>query len=254
MAFINDHYLKLAAGYLFPEIARRVTAFADANPSLKGRIIRCGIGDVTEPLPPAAIAAMHAGVEELASRDTFRGYGPATGYDFVREAIVQGDFRERGIAIEADEIFLSDGSKPDASAFIEILAAGSPAEGGNRIAVCDPVYPVYVDNNVMAGNTGAALAGVEPTRGFEASSRVTGNAGINRFNAEVAVGEGWLRVGPAMSTRMAGPPEAMALEAEFLARLKRAGHWRARGDRLRLLDAAGAELLSFHREAPAVAP
>lgn len=159
MAFINDHYLKLAAGYLFPEISRRVTAFADANPSLKGRIIRCGIGDVTEPLPPAAIAAMHAGVDELASRETFRGYGPATGYDFVREAIVQGDFRERGIAIEADEIFLSDGSKPDASAFIEILAAGSPAEGGNRIAVCDPVYPVYVDNNVMAGNTGAALAG-----------------------------------------------------------------------------------------------
>jgi len=159
MAFINDHYLKLAAGYLFPEIARRVTAFADANPSLKGRIIRCGIGDVTEPLPPAAIAAMHAGVEELAARETFRGYGPATGYDFVREAIVQGDFRERGIAIEADEIFLSDGSKPDASAFIEILAAGSPTEGGNRIAVCDPVYPVYVDNNVMAGNTGAALAG-----------------------------------------------------------------------------------------------
>jgi LL-diaminopimelate aminotransferase len=114
---------------------------------------------VTEPLPPAAIAAMHAGVEELAARETFRGYGPATGYDFVREAIVQGDFRERGIAIEADEIFLSDGSKPDASAFIEILAAGSPTEGGNRIAVCDPVYPVYVDNNVMAGNTGAALAG-----------------------------------------------------------------------------------------------
>ena len=159
MAFINDHYLKLAAGYLFPEISRRVTAFADANPSLKGRIIRCGIGDVTEPLPPAAIAAMHAGVDELASRETFRGYGPATGYDFVREAIVQGNFRERGIAIEADEIFLSDGSKPDASAFIEILAAGSPTEGGNRIAVCDPVYPVYVDNNVMAGNTGAALAG-----------------------------------------------------------------------------------------------
>ena len=114
---------------------------------------------MTEPLPPAAIAAMHAGVEELAARETFRGYGPATGYDFVREAIVQGDFRERGIAIEADEIFLSDGSKPDASAFIEILAAGSPTEGGNRIAVCDPVYPVYVDNNVMAGNTGAALAG-----------------------------------------------------------------------------------------------
>ena len=159
MAFINDHYLKLAAGYLFPEISRRVSVFAEANPAIAKEIIRCGIGDVTEPLPPAAIAAMHAGVDELASRETFRGYGPATGYDFVREAIVQRDFRERGIAIESDEIFLSDGSKPDASAFIEILAAGSPAEGGNRIAVCDPVYPVYVDNNVMAGNTGAALAG-----------------------------------------------------------------------------------------------
>ncbi len=159
MALINDHYLKLAAGYLFPEIARRVSAFADANPALAGRIIRCGIGDVTEPLPAAAVAAMHAATDELANRESFRGYGPSTGYDFVREAIAQGDFRSRGVAIDADEIFLSDGSKPDASAFLEIMASGTPAQGGNRIAVCDPVYPVYVDTNVMQGNTGAALPG-----------------------------------------------------------------------------------------------
>ena len=96
MAIINDHYLKLAAGYLFPEISRRVSVFAEANPAIAKEIIRCGIGDVTEPLPAAVIAAMHAAVDELANRATFRGYGPATGYDFVREAIVQGDFRERG--------------------------------------------------------------------------------------------------------------------------------------------------------------
>ena len=159
MAIINDHYLKLAAGYLFPEIARRVSVFAEANPAIAKEIIRCGIGDVTEPLPAAVIAAMHTAVDELANRATFRGYGPATGYDFVREAIVQGDYRDRGIAIAPDEIFVSDGSKPDASAFMEIMATGTPAQGGNRTAVCDPVYPVYVDNNVMQGNTGPAIAG-----------------------------------------------------------------------------------------------
>lgn len=159
MALINDHYLKLAAGYFFPEIARRVAAFAEANPALAPRIIRCGVGDVTEPLPAVAIEAMRSGVDDLARRETFRGYGPATGHESVRRAIAKVDFRDRGIAIEADEVFLSDGSKPDASAFLEILAAGTPEQGGNRIAVCDPVYPVYVDNNVMAGNTGPALAG-----------------------------------------------------------------------------------------------
>ena len=159
MALVNDNYLKLAAGYFFPEISRRVTAFAEANPSLAGRIIRCGVGDVTEPLPRVAIEAMHAGVDDLARRETFRGYGPATGYLSVREAIARVDFGSRGIAIGADEVFLSDGSKPDASAFVEVLASGMPGEGGNRIAVCDPVYPVYVDNNVMAGNTGPALDG-----------------------------------------------------------------------------------------------
>lgn len=148
--FINEHYLKLAAGYLFPEIARRVQSFSQENPSLAPRIIRCGIGDVTEPLPPSVIAALHAATDDLGSRERFRGYGPATGYDDVRRAIAEGDYRSRGMDIADDEIFLSDGSKPDASAFLEIVGAG------NRIGVPDPVYPVYVDTNVMAGNTGPA--------------------------------------------------------------------------------------------------
>lgn len=150
---INDNYLKLAEGYLFPEISRRVNAFVLANPALAPRVIRCGIGDVTEPLPPAAIAAMRSAVEDLARHETFRGYPPATGYDFVRTAIAEGDFRSRGCDVADDEIFLSDGSKPDASAILEILGPG------NRVAISDPVYPVYCDTNVMAGNCGAALPG-----------------------------------------------------------------------------------------------
>lgn len=148
--FINEHFLKLSAGYLFPEIARRVSVFADANPSLAPRIIRCGIGDVTEPLPPAVIGALHRAVDELADRATFRGYGPPTGYDDVRRAVAEGDYRARGVEVADDEVFLSDGSKPDASAFLEIVGPG------NRIGVPDPVYPVYVDTNVMAGHTGPA--------------------------------------------------------------------------------------------------
>jgi LL-diaminopimelate aminotransferase len=155
MAFVNEHYLKLAAGYLFPEIARRVNAFAAATPTAAPRIIRCGIGDVTEPLPPATIEAMHKAVDELAHRETFKGYGPGTGYEFVRKAIADGDFRSRGITIDEDEIFLSDGSKGDCGSVIEILAIGPASRGGNRIAITDPVYPVYVDSNVMMGNTGA---------------------------------------------------------------------------------------------------
>ncbi|MBU6209952.1 MAG: LL-diaminopimelate aminotransferase [Planctomycetes bacterium] len=153
MARINEHFLKLSAGYLFPEIARRVQGFAAAHPALAPRIIRCGIGDVTEPLPQAVIKALHAAVDDLATHERFKGYGPATGHEFVRTAIAHGDFRSRGIEIADDEIFLSDGSKPDASAALEILGSG------NRIAVPDPVYPVYVDTNVMAGNTGPALEG-----------------------------------------------------------------------------------------------
>ncbi|MSR45225.1 MAG: LL-diaminopimelate aminotransferase [Phycisphaerales bacterium] len=150
---INEHFLKLSAGYLFPEIARRVASFAAQNPAVAPRIIRCGIGDVTEPLPPAAAEAMHRAVDDLTQRDTFHGYPPPAGYDFVRTAIAQDDFRSRGCAIEDDEIFLSDGSKPDASAILEILGTG------NRVAITDPVYPVYADTNVMAGNSGKALEG-----------------------------------------------------------------------------------------------
>ncbi|MDA1008052.1 MAG: LL-diaminopimelate aminotransferase [Planctomycetota bacterium] len=158
MARINHHFLKLASGYLFPEIARRVRAFEQDNPTLAPRVIRCGIGDVTEPLPDAAIKALHAGVDDLAKRETFKGYGPPTGYAFVREAIAQGDFATRGVTIDPDEIFLSDGSKPDANGFLSMLGEG------NVIAVSDPVYPVYVDTNVMAGNTGEAGHGLNSVR------------------------------------------------------------------------------------------
>ncbi len=150
MAYLNDNYLKLRAGYLFPEIARRVASFCDTNPDAAKRLIRCGIGDVTEPLPEAAIAAMHKAVDELAHRETFRGYGPEQGYDFLRKAIAQNDYRDRGIEVADDEIFVSDGSKCDCGNILDIFGHE------NEIAVMDPVYPVYVDTNVMAGHTGPA--------------------------------------------------------------------------------------------------
>ena len=111
MARLNDHYLKLKAGYLFPEIGRRVKAFCDANPDTAGNLIRCGIGDVTEPLPAAAREAMKAAVDELGKKESFRGYGPEQGYDFLRSAIASGDYRAHGIEVDDDEIFVSDGSK-----------------------------------------------------------------------------------------------------------------------------------------------
>ncbi len=148
MVQINENYLKLKAGYLFPEIARRVTAFAKEHSEAK--IIRLGIGDVTEPLPPAVVKAMHAAVDELASRESFRGYGPEQGYAFLREAVAQHDFAARGVDISPDEIFISDGSKCDTGNILDIFGQD------NRIAVTDPVYPVYVDTNVMAGHTGPA--------------------------------------------------------------------------------------------------
>ena len=150
MTYINDNYLKLNAGYLFVEIARRVKQFSDENPSAK--IIRLGIGDVTEPLGPAVIQAMHAAVDEMAVRSSFRGYGPEQGYDFLREAIAKNDYRSRGIDIDADEIFVSDGSKCDVANILDVFGAN------NVVAVQDPVYPVYVDTNVMAGHTGPADA------------------------------------------------------------------------------------------------
>ena len=151
MAFLNDNYLKLKAGYLFPEIGRRVKAFCDANPEAAQRLIRCGIGDVTEPLPPAAIAAMHRAVDEMAVRETFKGYGPEQGYEWLRAAIAKNDFRAgRGCDVADDEIFVSDGSKCDTGNILDIFGHK------NKIAVSDPVYPVYVDTNVMAGHTGEA--------------------------------------------------------------------------------------------------
>ena len=148
MARINDNYLQLAAGYLFPEIGRRVQAFAQANPDAD--VIRLGIGDVTRPLPRAVREALHAAVDEMGEVAGFRGYGPDQGYDFLRELIAEHDFGSRGVRIDPDEIFVSDGSKCDSGNIQEIFAADA------RVAVADPVYPVYVDTNVMAGRSGAS--------------------------------------------------------------------------------------------------
>ena len=148
MATINSNFLKLKAGYLFPEIARRVRVYTEENPDKAARIIRCGIGDVTEPLPAAVVKAMHEGVDEMATREGFKGYGPEQGYEFLRQAIVDHQFAELGIS--ADEVFISDGSKCDTGNILDIFGKG------NVIAITDPVYPVYVDTNVMAGNTGDA--------------------------------------------------------------------------------------------------
>jgi len=150
MALINENFLKLKAGYLFPEIARRVKAFVEGNQEAAKRLIRCGIGDVTEALPEAVRYAMHEAVDEMGSRNTFKGYGPEQGYDFLRNAIADNDFKARGVHVEADEIFISDGSKCDTGNILDIFGKG------NKIAITDPVYPVYVDTNVMNGNTGDA--------------------------------------------------------------------------------------------------
>jgi LL-diaminopimelate aminotransferase len=153
MPYINDNYLKLKAGYLFPEIARRVNAFAQANPD--AAIIKLGIGDVTEPLPEACRTAMIRAVNEMGKREGFHGYGPDQGYLWLREKIAEADFRGRGCDIDASEIFISDGSKCDTGNILDIFTApGNHTK--NKIAVTDPVYPVYVDTNVMAGNTGPA--------------------------------------------------------------------------------------------------
>ena len=151
MIRINENYTKLKASYLFSDIAKRVSAFQQAHPDKP--VIRLGIGDVTEPLPPVCIDALHAGTEEMSNRATFRGYGPEQGYAFLREAIAQNDFQARGARIDADEIFVSDGSKCDCGNIQEIFSTDI------RLAIPDPVYPVYVDTNVMAGRTGANLDG-----------------------------------------------------------------------------------------------
>ena len=139
MAYLNENYLKLQAGYLFPEIARRVREFCEKNPKAAERLIRCGIGDVTEPLPRAAIDAMKRAAEELGHRETFCGYGPEQGYEFLRSTIAQKDFRDRKIDIADDEIFVSDGSKCDCGFILDILG------DQNKVAITDPVYPVYVE-------------------------------------------------------------------------------------------------------------
>jgi LL-diaminopimelate aminotransferase len=146
MARINEHYLKLPAGYLFPEIGRRVARFAAEHPEAK--IIRMGIGDVTEPLPPAVIEAMHKAVDEMGRRESFHGYGPEQGYDFLRTAIAENDYRSRGVYVSPDEIFVSDGSKCDTGNILDVFGPE------NVVAITDPVYPVYVDTNVMAGRGG----------------------------------------------------------------------------------------------------
>lgn len=146
MVKVNDNYLKLPGSYLFSAIAKKVNAYTAANPDKK--IIRLGIGDVTQPIAPALIKALHDAVDEMGSAETFHGYAPDLGYGFLREAIAAGDYAARGCKIEADEIFISDGAKCDCGNIQEIFSEDAV------IAVCDPVYPVYVDSNVMAGRTG----------------------------------------------------------------------------------------------------
>jgi len=151
MIRINENYTKLKASYLFADIAKRVNAYVTANPDKP--VIRLGIGDVTEPLPPVCIEALHAATDEMSKRATFKGYGPEQGYAFLRDAIAQHDYAARGCKIEADEIFVSDGSKCDCGNIQEIFS------NDVRLAIPDPVYPVYVDTNVMAGRTGANVDG-----------------------------------------------------------------------------------------------
>ena len=149
MVLVNENYLKLKAGYLFPEISKRVNIYSQSN---KGsEIIKLGIGDVTQPLPKACRDAMSEALNEMGTSDGFKGYGPEQGYAWLRERISENDFKSRGCQITSEEIFVSDGSKCDSSNILDILG------DDNLIAVTDPVYPVYVDSNVMTGRTGEAL-------------------------------------------------------------------------------------------------
>ena len=150
---INENYLKLPGSYLFSTIGKKVKAYEEANPDRK--IIRLGIGDVTQPLAPAIIEAMHKAVDEMGVKETFHGYAPDLGYEFLRKAIAENDYKTRGVSLEWDEIFISDGAKSDSANIQEIFGAD------NKIAVCDPVYPVYVDSNAMAGRAGDYLADKE---------------------------------------------------------------------------------------------
>lgn len=152
MALVNENFLKLSQNYLFSDIAKKVNAYKVAHP--KSKIIRLGIGDVTQPLAPAVIEAMHKAVDEMASECTFRGYGPEQGYEFLQEAIIKNDLLPRGIHVEPSEVFINDGAKSDTGNIGDILAKD------NIICVTDPIYPVYIDSNVMAGRAGDMLNGV----------------------------------------------------------------------------------------------
>jgi len=149
MIQLNENYLKLKAGYLFPEIGRRVKEYQAANP--QANLIRMGIGDVTLPLVPSVIEAFNGAVDEMGKKESFKGYGPEQGYEFLRQAIVDFDYKKRGIELSIDEVFVSDGSKCDTGNILDIFGRK------NVIAICDPVYPVYVDTNVMDGRTGVCL-------------------------------------------------------------------------------------------------
>ncbi len=146
MALVNEHFLKLSNNYLFADIAKKVNAFKVSHPQIK--VISLGIGDVTQPLCPAVIEAMHKAVEEMAQKATFRGYGPERGYDFLREAIIKNDYASRGIHLDASEVFINDGAKSDTGNIGEIV------RWDNSVGVTDPIYPVYIDSNVMSGRAG----------------------------------------------------------------------------------------------------
>jgi LL-diaminopimelate aminotransferase len=148
MARINDSYLKLQAGYLFPEIGRRVKDFTDANTD--AQVIRLGIGDVTLPLAPAVLKAFHEGVDDMAQGESFHGYGPEQGYDWLSQIIIDKAYKPLGVDLKTSEVFISDGSKCDCANILDIF------DLGNKVAICDPVYPVYNDTNVMVGRTGQA--------------------------------------------------------------------------------------------------
>ncbi|MGN1261338.1 MAG: aminotransferase class I/II-fold pyridoxal phosphate-dependent enzyme, partial [Alloprevotella sp.] len=152
MIQVNENFLQLQRNYLFAEVAQRVATFGEQHPEAK--IIRLGIGDVTRPLPPAVIEALHAAADEMGRAETFRGYGPEQGYAFLREAIAAHDYRARGIDVGADEIFVNDGAKSDTGNFGDILGTQ------NSICLTDPIYPVYVDSNVMAGRAGTCRDGL----------------------------------------------------------------------------------------------
>jgi LL-diaminopimelate aminotransferase len=172
MARINDSYLKLQAGYLFPEIGRRVKEFTDTNPG--AQVIRLGIGDVTLPLAPAVLKAFHDGVDDMAEGETFHGYGPEQGYDWLSQVIIDKAYKPLGVDLKTSEVFISDGSKCDCANILDIF------DLGNKVAICDPVYPVYNDTNVMVGRTGEA-----DDKGYYAGIHYMPCTGANNFTPAI---------------------------------------------------------------------